>query len=203
MGARLVAIDTTSAVASVALFDGEALVAQAESEAFQGQAEALLPLIEKTLADAGWDKRGVETWCACAGPGSFTGIRIALATVRGVCLATGAKGVSVTSFQAVRAEVSETERVLVVMPGLPGEYFGEITQGTETLVPPVLLTEEALAEVHGAHPGARRVDATRVNAEAVGKAYLRFGGDTALTPLYIAPPRITIPKAKTYAPTPR
>ena len=195
---RLVAIDTTSTVASVALFDGGTLVARAESDAFQGQAEALLPLIQKTLESERWDKRAVEAWCACAGPGSFTGIRIALATVRGICLATGAKGASVSSFQAIRAGLPDNELVAVVMPGLPGEYFCEVTEGSSVIVPPVLLTEQMLATTLSAQPDAKRIDATRVTAESVGKAYLRFGGDPSLSPLYIAPPRITLPKPKTH-----
>lgn len=200
---QLVAIDTTSAVATVALFDGDVCVAKAEAAAFQGQAEALLPLIEKTLDEAKWDKRAVGTWVACAGPGSFTGIRIALATVRGICLATGAKGVSVSAFAAVRAAQGgeEAEReVAIVIPGLPGEYFCEVTKGTEVLMQPTLCDGAALAEVFAAYPGATRVEVKATSAEAVGRAFLRYGGDEALSPLYIAPPRITIPKAKTFAP---
>lgn len=197
---QLVAIDTTSPTATLALFENGVCVATATSEAFQGQAEALLPLIESTLAAQGWDKRKVRVWCACAGPGSFTGIRVALATVRGITLATSAEGVSVTSFQAIRATAMAPDAPLaVVIPGLPGEYFCEIAAGAQVRLPPVLVTPEALAEVLSAHPAAR-VDAAGTTAEAVGRAYFRFGGDPSLAPLYIAPPRITVPKPKTYAP---
>lgn len=197
---QFVAIDTTSKAATVALFEDGACIATAESDAFQGQAEALLPLIEDTLARRGWDKRRIRTWCACSGPGSFTGIRVALATVRGICLATGAEGVAVTAFQAIRATVASIdETVAVVVPGLPGEYFCEIARGGEVLAPAVLLNEDTLAEALRAYPNARRVDAAGTTAKDVGQAYVRFGGDASLSPLYIAPPRITIPKPKTYA----
>jgi len=81
-------------------------VRAARSEPMErGQAAALLPLIEATLADAGIGLGEADLLAVTVGPGAFTGVRIGLAAARGLALAAELPLVGVTSFAAVAAAV--------------------------------------------------------------------------------------------------
>jgi len=57
----------------------------------RGHAEALMPMVEEVLAEAEIEARDLDLIAATVGPGSFTGVRIAIATARGLALVTRAK----------------------------------------------------------------------------------------------------------------
>jgi tRNA threonylcarbamoyl adenosine modification protein YeaZ len=66
-----------------------------------GQAEALLPLIATTLADAGATFDDLDAIAVGTGPGNFTGIRIAVSAARGLALALSRPAIGVTAFEAL------------------------------------------------------------------------------------------------------
>jgi len=57
----------------------------------RGQAERLLPIVDAVMRKSGLSAPALDIVGATIGPGSFTGIRIGLAAVRGIALATGAQ----------------------------------------------------------------------------------------------------------------
>lgn len=90
MGRRVLVIETSTKRCSAAAFDGEALVA---AEAARGagfvHAEQLMPLVDAVVAAAGWTPSDLEAVAVSAGPGSYTGLRIGVATAKGLCHALG------------------------------------------------------------------------------------------------------------------
>lgn len=92
---RVLAIDTATDVGTVAvLVDGQ-LRASASARVQSQHGETLLPLVERTLAGAALGIEDVELLAVGLGPGSFTGVRIGVATAKGLSLArrTPMKGV--------------------------------------------------------------------------------------------------------------
>lgn len=97
------AVDAAGMACSVAVAVGD-LVAYAErAEGTYGQAEKLLPMVDRALDRAGLTPAALDLLAVTVGPGSFTGIRIGLAATKGIALATGARLIGVTSFDAVAA----------------------------------------------------------------------------------------------------
>jgi tRNA threonylcarbamoyladenosine biosynthesis protein TsaB len=81
---RILGIESSSRRGSVALLDGERLVASVEHEEPNSHAERLLPLLEQLLVDAGWPKSSLDRLAVGVGPGSFTGLRAGIALAEGL-----------------------------------------------------------------------------------------------------------------------
>lgn len=102
-------LDTTGPAASVALWqgptDGGAVLGSISQTMARGHAEAVMPLVRTLVGDViGTGADGfsqINRIAAMSGPGSFTGVRIAIAAARGLALAIGCPVVAVTAFEAV------------------------------------------------------------------------------------------------------
>src|SRR5271157_4710992 len=75
-------MDTCDARGSVALLDGQNVLATAIHDNGEDYSTWLLPAVNRVLSAAGHKLTDVDLYAAAAGPGSFTGIRIALTTVK-------------------------------------------------------------------------------------------------------------------------
>jgi len=128
---KLGAIETSTALGSVALYDGGVLVAQDERRVSNAHGESLLPMLSALLASAGWRPSDVLRWGVGIGPGSFTGARIGVATAKGVALATGAELVGVTSLEALAhgARAGADEVVVAMLSAMKGELFVQAWSG--------------------------------------------------------------------------
>src|SRR3974390_2946015 len=102
---RVLAIDTALEACSVAILDTEhADACVHESINMQrGHAEALMPLIGRTLARARLDFASLDRIALTTGPGSFTGLRGGIAAARGIALATGKPAIGLTTLATFAA----------------------------------------------------------------------------------------------------
>ncbi|KWV93363.1 tRNA (adenosine(37)-N6)-threonylcarbamoyltransferase complex dimerization subunit type 1 TsaB [Erythrobacter sp. YT30] len=117
---RILAIETATEACSVALFDGSACIAHDHRVLGRGHAEALVPMIAALP-----DKGRADRILVSLGPGSFTGVRIGIATARALGFAWGAEvlGYPTLSLLAAMAQAEHTEGVTVCMNGGHGEWF--------------------------------------------------------------------------------
>ena len=116
-------------------------------------------------AGVGWDD--VTRLAVGIGPGSFTGLRIGIATARGLAQARGLEVVGVSTLAAL-ARGAEAERVLAVLDARRGEAFAAAWEGSDRgwlRFAPAALSPEALAE---------KVRAMPVAPLAVGDGAVRF-----------------------------
>jgi tRNA threonylcarbamoyladenosine biosynthesis protein TsaB len=169
---RLAAIETSTELGSVALFDGGVLVAEDAARVSNAHGESLLPMVAALFARWGWRPSDVARWAVGVGPGSFTGARIAVSTARGIALATGADLVGVTSLDALADGLddeplpgdlhAEERTVLSVLAAGKAEAFVQARQGGRVVVAPCHVAIAAACErVAGALRGAGRFDPAR------------------------------------------
>jgi len=116
---KVLVIETATAACSVALLEGDRVVAARHEVVGRGHAERLVPMIGEVLAEAGTNRADlIQVDC---GPGSFTGIRVGIAAARGLALAWG---VPVSGFSALALiAVTAREDVGVALSGGHGELF--------------------------------------------------------------------------------
>ncbi len=120
---RILAFDTTSAVGSVALWDGRLVLARSRRVS-NAHGESLLPLVDELVREAGWRPADVDRVAVGLGPGSFTGARIGVATAKGIALATGAELVGVDAFDALAHGIdASSSPVAVLLDALRGELY--------------------------------------------------------------------------------
>jgi tRNA threonylcarbamoyladenosine biosynthesis protein TsaB len=110
----MLAFDSAGSACSVAVSVGDILAYTQRVDSALGQAERLLPMVDRALRRAGLPPTAVDAVATTIGPGSFTGIRIGLAAAKGIALASGARLVGVTSFDAVAVASARRDSFLLV-----------------------------------------------------------------------------------------
>ena len=118
---KTLVLDTATAACSVALFEGDTLVARRHEVVGRGHAERLVPMIAELPHGGRADRVLVDV-----GPGSFTGIRVGVAAARalGLAWAVPVAGYSATAIVAAGAFASgPRDRLAVVLEGGHGEVF--------------------------------------------------------------------------------
>jgi tRNA threonylcarbamoyl adenosine modification protein YeaZ len=227
---NILALDTSMGACSAAVLraDGtrQELFGHADFMA-RGHAEALMPMVAEVMAEAGVTPSGLDLIAATLGPGSFTGVRIAIAAARGLALATGARLWGTDSLTVMaQGALAETDLRQAGRPFAVAVdarrsmlYFGLFDAAGARLQGPVLIAPEdaavllpdnvAVAVGSGAELLAqaaamqgRRVTAAlpdlRPDARSLAVLALA-GGETSTTvrPLYLRPPDAKPPAAAT------
>ena len=100
---RVLAVETSSLAGGAALLDGDLLVGQSLLDVRATHSERLMVAVDRLLADAGWTVRDLEGLAVAVGPGSFTGLRIGLSTVKGLALALSIPIAAVPTLDAMAA----------------------------------------------------------------------------------------------------
>src|SRR5437867_4434561 len=87
---RVLAVETSTLAGGVALLDGDVLLGQYMLDVRVTHSERLMGAVDRLLGDARWTVRDLTGLAVAVGPGSFTGLRVGLSTVKGLALALGA-----------------------------------------------------------------------------------------------------------------
>lgn len=111
---RVLAIDTSSETGAVALVEDGALRGAIQARVAHRHGETLLPHVDRVLTLAGVRVEDVGLFAVGTGPGSFTGLRIGLATVKGLALATGAPIVGVSSSRVLARAAAGALRLVAI-----------------------------------------------------------------------------------------
>lgn len=112
--------DTSGHWCAAALIAGGLVRAQRVEPMAKGQAEALIPLLDSVLAAGGCGWQDLAAIGVGIGPGNFTGIRISVATARGLALALGIPAIGVSRFDALALDGPDLP---VVVPALRGQVW--------------------------------------------------------------------------------
>jgi tRNA threonylcarbamoyladenosine biosynthesis protein TsaB len=122
---RILAVDTTGETASIALVDQGRLIQEMRLDSPDGFAHILFGAIEQLLEKQAWSLRDIDVFASASGPGSFTGVRVGLAAVKGLAEASARKVIAVSNLQALAWFGTRPLRA-VVLDARRGEIYGAV-----------------------------------------------------------------------------
>ena len=206
----VLAIDTCLFACSVAVVDGEQVLARRVEPMSRGHQERLAPLVQEAMAEAGLGFDKLERIGVTVGPGSFTGLRVGLAFAKGLASALSIPAVGIGALEALAH--TESGNVVAVLDAKRGQvYLQAFSDGAPVSAPDALPIETAAARVAefapdtligtgaallaGVRPGVRVIEADVTDPVAVARlAALR--SPVPPRPLYLRAPDAKLPGGK-------
>ena len=121
---RGIAIETSGRIGSIAAVEAGRIVAEEQFPHGLQHAAGILPIIDRLCRDRSWSPADIEHLYVSIGPGSFTGLRIAITLAKTMALATGVKVVAVPSVEAlVHNAPPEANHVIIVLDAKRDQIF--------------------------------------------------------------------------------
>jgi tRNA threonylcarbamoyladenosine biosynthesis protein TsaB len=210
---RVLAVETSTLAGGVALLDDDRLLAEHLVDVRVTHSERLLVTIDRALADAGWTPHDLHGLAVAIGPGSFTGLRIGLSTVKGLATALALPIAAVPTLDAMAAALPFAGLpVCPVLEARKGEVYASLYRwkGAEMrrewdylaltpaelahrLTEPVIVLGDGAGAIDSAYaepaPPHRRLPSPG-SVAWLGAQRLRAGdtvGTASLVPLYLRP----------------
>ena len=111
---KYLAIDTSSDYLCVVLCDGEKRYEYFSPDGKTRHSVSLMPAVDELFEKSGLKPSDLDYFCAVKGPGSFTGVRIGISTVKGFCYATKKPALAVTAFDLCSYNDNAYEKLCVI-----------------------------------------------------------------------------------------
>ena len=148
----ILGIETTGKVGSVAIIDENGKTVNRVTTDSMSHLRELVPMIKELVDELGISLNELDAIAVSVGPGSFTGIRIGLATAKTLAQTLGKKCISVNSLEIFKEKADSDNKVAVIYNARRGQVYGAIygNDGSEILAPGPYMVDEVLevAEVY-------------------------------------------------------
>jgi tRNA threonylcarbamoyladenosine biosynthesis protein TsaB len=164
----ILSIDTATRAGSVAVTRGENLLAELTGDDAISHSSHLLEYVGSALEEGKVRLEDVDVFAATVGPGSFTGLRIGLATVKSFAATLMRPCVGIPTLHAVAHAAGESMRTLALLPAGRGEVFAQ------------LLSVDASGEVH-AVDSPTHLTPQKLLEKVRAEANLKWAGEAAHT----------------------
>lgn len=102
---KILSIDTSSKICGIAILENDTLIKEISQDNGLTHSETLMPIIKNTLADINLQLKDIDLIVCDKGPGSFTGIRIGVATTKAFSDSLGIKSIGISSLEALAYNV--------------------------------------------------------------------------------------------------
>ncbi|HJZ79186.1 MAG TPA: tRNA (adenosine(37)-N6)-threonylcarbamoyltransferase complex dimerization subunit type 1 TsaB [Pyrinomonadaceae bacterium] len=152
----ILAIETATRAGGVSVAKGDRVLSARTGDAAVSHSANLIEMIGQALNQAGTQLSEIDLFAAAVGPGSFTGLRIGLATVKALALCTGREVTGVNTLAAIAHASGAAGRIVSLLPAGRGEVFAQMFSGEKGIVSALdsaaHLTPPALLEKYGDLP---------------------------------------------------
>ena len=147
---RVLGIETATSAQGVALMENERLLAEASYSAQGSRGGLLLPAVDDVLRKTGMAVQELDAVAVSVGPGSFTGLRVGVATAKGLARGSGARLIGVSTLEALAVGYEGPDgTICALLDAFRGEvYVGVFTRRggrTERVAPDAVLAPDAVA----------------------------------------------------------
>ena len=149
----VLALDTTTKNGSIAVVHDEVVRVERTGDPEVTYGQRLPAELTNVLEQAGVGIDDIDLFAVAAGPGSFTGLRVGIATVQGLAMAQGKRVVAVSALEALaRAGTNAEHTIAAWMDAQRGEVFAALyaPDGRDLLIPPVSAPPRAVLDTWAA-----------------------------------------------------
>ena len=120
----ILALDSTAKAAAVALLCDGKLIAKDMHDDGNTHSSTLLPMVETLLKENSLTANDIDLFAASAGPGSFTGVRIGAATLKGIAFGKNKPCVPVSALEALAYNMRDTDGIVcALMDARRGQFY--------------------------------------------------------------------------------
>lgn len=131
MKPTIFSVETATLSGSVALSRGEEILAALTGDSGISHSNTLLKDIDKVLRETEVELSEIDLFAVATGPGSFTGLRIGIATVKGLAATLDRPCAGVPTLHAVALSAGASERTFALLPAGRGEVFAQLFSVTK------------------------------------------------------------------------
>ncbi|MEK6599673.1 MAG: tRNA (adenosine(37)-N6)-threonylcarbamoyltransferase complex dimerization subunit type 1 TsaB [Deltaproteobacteria bacterium] len=148
---KILAIDTSTASGSIALLDDDQIIAELTTCTQKTHVERLLPLIKTLLSSINTKIEDVDGFALTIGPGSFTGLRIGLAAIKGLAWSLNKPVVGVSTLEALAMNIPYSDKpICPILDARKKEVYAGIYKVDGhwpiSVMPDLAISPEALVE---------------------------------------------------------
>jgi tRNA threonylcarbamoyladenosine biosynthesis protein TsaB len=172
---KILAVDTALGACSAAVLDGDTVRAQRLEVMERGHAEALAPMVQAMMREAGLTFADLGRLAVTTGPGTFTGQRVGLAFMRGLRIALKRPLIGITTLQAMATAAmaaTDAQFAAALHDAKRGEVYAALYSRNGVVIEPALLAfDDAVAAIRDRvrdQPVALCGTAAAVAAQALG-----------------------------------
>ncbi|MBI1925344.1 tRNA (adenosine(37)-N6)-threonylcarbamoyltransferase complex dimerization subunit type 1 TsaB [Candidatus Poribacteria bacterium] len=131
---KILGVDTSTPIGSVGLIDGDDFVAEYTLNIVHAHSSRLMLAIDQILRWANLTVRELDACAVAVGPGSFTGVRIGVATMKSLCYAIQKPIIGVSTLEAIACTLRYTDGLISpILDARRNEVYGAIFHGGKTL----------------------------------------------------------------------
>src|SRR4051812_16333210 len=184
----ILAIETSSEMASCALLNGDTVLTR-ESSGVRTHSQSILPMVQELLAEAGLALRQCDAIAFGAGPGSFTGVRTACGIAQGLAYGAGLPVIPLVTLAGMALECRRqtgADDILTVLDARMGEvYWAQYRHGADgwqVVVPPALSAPADVVPVATEGPLVACGNGFAAYADAFQRAAFAVGALAAIMP---------------------
>ena len=189
------AIDTSGKNLTIIIKKGENEHIYYDKDCGVNHSVELMPKVEKMCADNDFSLADADFFACVIGPGSFTGIRIGVATVKAMCMAFNKPRIAITSFDTLAYNMSDG-KILTIFDAKHNGFYVCGYQDKKVILPPAYLMREDLEKLFSEYTvvsdnlvngiDLKVVSVSDGLAKAISQNLDKIAHDTdALTPLYV------------------
>ena len=207
---NIFAIDTSLLSCSVAIAKNQTILSSFHQDMERGQAEQLIPAMQHCLAESHLVLKEINAIAVTTGPGSFTGIRIGLATAKAFALSLDIPIIAFSTLEATAAAFLEKEKkekrnIFVLIPSAQDDFFAQIFSSDRTPVSKPELLSLSQIEKHPLKTSSVFISPSQHDFSRLDVCFSPFTAQdmakhAALTkkltknpePLYIKPPYVSL-----------
>ena len=184
---NILAIDTSGNHLSIVVFYNDKIFSSYNENINLKHSVTLLPELESMLDTHGVSLSEIDVFCSVIGPGSFTGIRIGVSTVKALAYSLNKKVLSVTSFD-VLAYNKPNAKVLALIDAKHGHYYACGYDNLEVVLPPCYISESEVESLSSEYLLIKDSDEDKLNGlilSVKSKIGLATSDRESLIPLYV------------------